>query len=123
MRAVRRGLPVLVAVGALGVMTAPAAHADNPPCRMNQREFRNVRVASGDKRGMTRKFVQQMIGCGGRTVVYQEYGGGFSYRIVTYKMTTPADAVAQIVYVQDRVESKGWSRDGTSGGPIFFGGA
>ena len=119
MGAVRRGFSVLLAFGALSVVAAPAAHAENPPCRMNQREFRNIRVSSGDKRGMTRAFVQQLVGCGGKTVVYQEYGGGYTYRIVTYKMVTPADAVAQIVYFQDRVQSKGWSTGGVTGFPGF----
>jgi hypothetical protein len=118
MKALRLGIATAIAVGALGI-AAPAAHADNPPCRMTPREFRNVRVDSFPKRGMTRKFVQQMVGCGGRTEYYVEYPGGYSYRVVSYKRTTPVGAIAYLTYAQDRVESKAWSVNGSGAGFPF----
>jgi hypothetical protein len=119
MRAARLGIAVALALGAAAVGPAPVAQADNPPCRMTPREFRNVRVADPPRKGMTRKFVQQMVECGGRTEYYVEYQGGYSYRVVSYKRTTPVGSEAYITYVQDRVESKAWSTDG--GGPGFIG--
>ena len=118
MGAARRGISVALAVGALAVLTAPAAYADNPPCRMTPREFRNVRVANYPKRGMTRKFVQQMVECGGKTVFYEEFGG-YSIRQVTYRRTAPAGSVAWIMYTNDRAEAKGWATSDTAVLPPF----
>ena len=120
MRAARLALSVALAVGALNVVGAPAAHADNNPCRMTPREFRNIRVGSFPKRGMTRKFVQQMVECGGKTEYYVEYEGGYDYRLVSYKRTAPVGSEAYITYVQDRVESKAWTADGSLPGGIPF---
>jgi hypothetical protein len=123
MRAVRLGIALVLAAGALSVVGAPGAYADNPPCRMNPREFRNVRVENYPRKGMTRRFVQQMVGCGGRTEYYVEYGGGFSYRLVSYKRTTPVGSEAYLVYVDDRVQQKSWSTEDVGPGfpfPIGF---
>jgi hypothetical protein len=80
---------------------------------MTPREFRNVRVGNGAKRGMRRAFVQQMVGCGGKTEYYVEYGGGYSYRLVSYKRTKPVGSEAYLSYVNDRVESKAWYAKGS----------
>lgn len=114
-----RGIGVgLLVVGAVAALGAPAAGAVNPPCRMTPREFRNIRLEGAGKRGMTRRFVQQMIGCGGKVISYQRIGGDFSLRQVEYRRTAPVGTVAEITYFNDRVEGKGWYSE-NGGGGIF----
>jgi hypothetical protein len=96
-------LAVTTIVG-VGVAT-PGAHAISPPCRITPREYRQVRVATQHRLGMTRTFVKEMVGCGGKVVDYQS-NGRHTLRTVHYKRTTPAGAIATIIYFDDRVELK-----------------
>jgi hypothetical protein len=120
MGAVRRGASVVLVVGALGVLTAPAAGAISPPCRMTPSDFRNVRTGTEHRQGMTRKFVKHMIGCGGKVTMYEDFGDGFAMRQVEYKRTAPVGTVAWILYIQDRVMGKGWGTQssGVSVSPV-----
>jgi hypothetical protein len=88
----------------LGVST-PGAHAISPPCRITPREYRQVRVTTHNRLGMTRTFVKEMVGCGGK-VVDSQSNARDTLRIINYKRTTPARSIATIIYFNDRVEQK-----------------
>jgi hypothetical protein len=116
MGTMRRVGAVLLSVGALGALSARAASAVSPPCRMTPHEFRLVRVGNEVRQGMTRAFVKQMIGCGGKVVMYQDLGGSFTIREVQYKRTAPAGSTADILYMNDRVLGKSWFAAGGAPG-------
>ncbi len=88
----------------VGVSTS-GAHAISPPCRITPREYRQVRVTTHNRLGMTRPFVREMVGCGGK-VVYYKSNARDTLRTVNYKRTTPAGSIATIIYFNDRVEQK-----------------
>jgi hypothetical protein len=100
------GAIMLAAIASSGVVAAaPGAHAISPPCRMTPREYRQVRPSTNHRLGMTRAFVKEMVGCGGK-VVRVESNSRSTLRIVDYKRTAPVGAVARIIYFDDRVDAK-----------------
>lgn len=93
----------VVTIASIGVATP--AYAISPPCRMTPHEYRQVRVTANHRLGMTRRFVKQMVGCGGKVVDYQSNSRD-TLRTVAYQRTTPAGTTARIIYFDDRVDLK-----------------
>ena len=73
--------------------------------RITPSEYRKVRVTTHNRLGMTRTFVKEMVGCGGKVVDYQSNARD-TLRTVNYKRTTTAGSIATIIYLNDRVELK-----------------